>query len=380
MRVEANSEQAAVHEAAASGAAVLSVRREQVLPFARGWGRAAVPLLLLSQELLALLRAGIGLVESFETLAEKEQSPATRAVLAQILEHLHSGKSLSAALEAHPHAFPPLFVASVRASERTGTLTETLGRYVAYRQQIEAARKKIATALVYPALLLAVGALVTLFLLGYVVPRFSRIFEDRMGDAPLMTRVLIGWGGAIDRHPFEIAAAVLGAIVLLAWAGSRPAARALALRALQALPRVGERLRLFELGRMYRTLGMLLRSGMPAVPALGMVRGLMQESLRASFDRATARIREGLPISTAMADAGLTNPVAVRMLRVGEQAGNMGEMMERLAELYDEENARAVELFSRTFEPILMAVIGLVIGSIVVLMYLPIFELAANIQ
>jgi general secretion pathway protein F len=138
--------------------------------------------------------------------------------------------------------------------------------------------------------------------------------------------------------------------------------------------------RLYQLARVYRTLGMLLKSGMPVVTALGMVRGLLDESMRPMFDRASARIREGSPISAAMQEAGLTTPVAMRMLRVGEQTGNMGAMMERLAELGDDENSRALDLFSRTFEPVLMALIGLVIGSIVVLMYLPIFELAANIQ
>jgi general secretion pathway protein F len=160
---------------------------------------------------------------------------------------------------------------------------------------------------------------------------------------------------------------------------TRPGAKRLALRALARVPRVGARLRLLQLARMYRTLGMLLRSGIPIVQALGMTRELMQGSSLPAYDRACARIREGVAISIAFADAQLTTPVAARMLRVGEQTGNMGGMMENLAELFDEDNARALEIFSRAFEPVLMALIGLVIGSIVVLMYLPIFDLASNI-
>jgi general secretion pathway protein F len=380
MHVEAQSESAAVHRVTAEGAAVLSVRAERAWLAGGFRRRGAFPLLQLSQEMLALLRAGIGLVEAIETLAEKEQSPDTRATLEGILQDLRAGKSFSAALEGSSQTFPALYVATVRASERTGDLVDALGRYVAYQLQLETARKTVLAALVYPSLLLGVGLVVTMFLLVYVVPRFSKIFEDRASDIPLLTRMLMGWGNLINNHALLFTAGAALAVLAIGVAAARPEVRALAFRALLAVPRIGERVRLYQLARVYRTLGMLLRSGMPAVTALAMVRGLLDESMRPMFDRASTRIREGTPISAAMQEAGLTTPVAMRMLRVGEQTGNMGAMMERLAELGDDENARALDLFSRTFEPVLMALIGLVIGSIVVLMYLPIFELAANIQ
>ena len=380
MHVEAQSESAAVHRVTAEGASVLSVRAEGAWQTGAFRRRAAFPLLMLSQEMLALLRAGIGLVESIETLVEKEQSGETRATLEAILQDLRAGKSFSAALDASPQRFPPLYVATVRASERTGDLVDALGRYVAYQLQIETARKTVLAALVYPALLFGVGLVVTMFLLVYVVPRFSKIFEDRGGDLPFLTKVLMGWGNLINNHFLLFAIGVAAAVLAAGVAVTRPGFRALAFRALLSVPRIGQRVRLYQLARVYRTLGMLLKSGMPVVTALGMVRGLLDESMRPMFDRASLRIREGTPISTAMQEAGLTTPVAMRLLRVGEQTGNMGAMMERLAELGDDENSRALDLFSRTFEPVLMALIGLVIGSIVVLMYLPIFELAASIQ
>ena len=380
VRMEAQSAAAAADHFAAQGRSVISVRPEGGW-LAFGWRRrSAFPLLLISQELLALLRAGVSLVEAFETLLEKEQSGDTRSVLERIVQELRAGKSLSAALEEDPQAFPSLYVATVRASERTGDLVDALGRYVAYRSQIEAAKKKVVAALVYPVLLCAVGALVTLFLLVYVVPRFSKIFEDRASDIPLLTKALLGWGSFLNNHPWILAAAMLCAAALAAAVATQPAFRRVLLRVLRAVPKIGERLRLYQLARLYRTLGMLLKSGTPIAPALGMVRGLVDDSMLPSFDRAATRIREGAPISAAMHEAGLTTPVAVRILRVGEQTGNMAAMMERLAELFDEDNARTVEMFSRVFEPVLMALIGLVIGAIVVLMYLPIFDLAANVQ
>ena len=143
---------------------------------------------------------------------------------------------------------------------------------------------------------------------------------------------------------------------------------------------IGARLHLYQLARFYRSLGMLLRGGIPVVTALNMVSGLLQLSLRERLVLASANIREGLPISESMASNGLTTPVALRMLRVGERSGKMGEMMERIASFYEDEMARWVERFTKLFEPLLMVFIGLLIGAVVVLMYLPIFELAGSIQ
>jgi general secretion pathway protein F len=143
---------------------------------------------------------------------------------------------------------------------------------------------------------------------------------------------------------------------------------------------VGERLRVYQLARLFRAAAMLLKGGIPLVSALGMLEGLLRPALRARLQRAIVAVREGQSTSQALTDNGLTTPVAVRLLRVAERSGNMGEMMDRIANFHDEEMARSVEWFSRLFEPILMALIGLVIGIIVVLMYLPIFELAGAIQ
>jgi general secretion pathway protein F len=165
-----------------------------------------------------------------------------------------------------------------------------------------------------------------------------------------------------------------------AYAATRPASKQWLMRKLRQLPSVGSRLQVFQLARFYRSLGMLLRGGMPVVSSLQMVSDLLETSLRGQLALASARIREGHALSSAMEQYGLTTPVASRMLRVGERTGRMGEMMERIAAFYEEETARWVERFTRLFEPLLMVFIGLVIGGIVVLMYFPIFELAGSIQ
>jgi general secretion pathway protein F len=348
------------------------------LPF--GKQSAQFPLLLFAQELLALLESGIAVVEAIETLAEKETRPTVRHVLDSMLERLREGQTLSAAMAAMPAHFPELFVATIRASEKTSDLGESLRRFVAYQNQVDALRAKIVSAAIYPVLLVAVGGLVILFLLGYVVPRFSHVYADIGGELPWLSRLLLEWGQMIERDGLL----ALGLCVLAGFALHnllrRPAVRARFAEAIWRLPRLGERLRVFHLARCYRTLGMLLRGGIPIVPALEMIEGLLAAGLRPQLARATAVLREGVPISQALGRHGLTTPVAQRLLRVGEQTGNMGEMMERIAAFHDEETARWTEMAVRLIGPLLMLFIGLLIGVIVVLLYLPIFQLAEGIQ
>lgn len=346
----------------------------------RGARKARVPLVVFSQQLVALLDAGLALVEAIETLVEKETHPAVRRPLERILGRLYEGQTLASALAEHPASFPPLYVATVRASERTGALSEALKRFIDYQRQIDALRKTLINASIYPLVLLAAGILVTLFLLGYVVPRFSSIYEDVGGDLPMASKLLMHWGQLIESHG---AVVVLGGGALLAaaaYAATRPQTRMAVGKALARIPALGRQIFIYQLARLYRTLGMLLRGGMPAVTAMTMSAGMLSPALSASFSRATQAVREGQSLAQAMEADGLTTPVAARMLRVGEHSGNMAEMTERLASFYDEELARWVAIVTRLIEPLLMAFIGLLIGLIVVLMYFPIFQLAGTIQ
>ena len=377
--LDAPDEPAALRHAAERGYSVLSAQQSGGRRFGAVSG-GAFPLLLVSHELLALLRAGLNLVEAVETLAEKEQVRATKAVLDRILAELYAGKPLSLALEAMPGAFPALYIATIRASERTGDIQQALERYVVYASQLEQVRKKVVNAMIYPLLLVVVGGLVTLFLLGYVVPKFSRIFDERGTELPFATRLLIDWGSLMNEYSWQAGILLVALLASLAVAAARPEVRAVLMRQLWKLPGAGEKMRLFQLARMYRTLGMLVQGGMPIVAALGLVRGLLDPALRAQLAAATKSISDGGATSQAVVDHGLSTPVAARMLRVGEQTGDLGAMMERIASFYDEELARAAEIFTRTFEPALMVLIGVIIGSIVILMYMPIFELASSIE
>jgi general secretion pathway protein F len=378
LTVEALDEAEATARLQREGAQILSIVAERGNWLAAR--RARFPLLLFTQELIALLDAGLSLTETLETLAEKESRPESRQLIERLLASMREGRPFSAALTAQGDAFPPLYAATVRAAESTGDLSPALTRYVGYQNQIDTVKKKVLSASIYPLLLIGVGTLVIGFLLGYVVPRFATVYADSGRDLPWMSQMLLVWGETVEAHGVWIALGAAGVIAGLVLALAQPVTRAALTRLAWRTPAIGEHLRTFELARFYRSIGMLLVGGIPIVSALGMVSGLLSAHLRSGAAAAMEAMRRGETISAAFAHGELTTPVAARLLRVGEKSGRMGEMMERIAIFHDEEMARWVDWFIRLFEPLLMVFIGLTIGLIVVLLYMPIFELAGSIQ
>lgn len=378
LELEANSEEEARLQVIEQGGMVLSVRRSF-----SGFSlksNTRFPLVHFSQELLSLQTAGLSLVESIETLLEKEQDASNRKIIQNILARLYEGITFSQALEEYPQAFPPLYIATIRASERTGDLPEALMRFISYQTQMDFVRKKLVGASIYPVLLLVVGFLVSIFLLVFVVPKFSAIYDDMGSDLPWLSLLLIKWGHFVDERGWELAIMTGGLLAATVYSVTRPAFRANVLRLLWRIPAIGEHMRVYQLARFYKTLGMLLRGGIPITQALEMVSGLLQSHFRPKIEAAAKHIREGKTISSAMEMEGLTTAVGNRMLRVGERTGLMGDMMERIGNFHDEEIARWVEWTTKLIEPLLMAVIGIVIGGIIILMYMPIFELAGSIN
>lgn len=417
--VQAATAQAASDAVAAHGHTVLSVRSADV-----SWMPTFTPrfressVLLFCQELLALLDAGMGLMESMDILHEKARDPVLQEVLAAVMERLRTGHPLSEALArttlytraptsihhtashaANPvdtgadgtdavlalstqSTFPTLLIASIRAAERTGQLPQALRRYLNYRTELTAVRDKVVAASIYPALLLAVGGLVILFLMVYVVPRFSQIYDDVGRDhLPVLSRWLMQWGLLMNQHLLPIGAFGLLLLVAMGYVVSRLTVRAWLVQRLWTMPRIGEYLKTYQLAQFVRTLSMLLSGGIPLVRALDMTADLLlQPALASGLTAARQAISQGQAVSDAFRIHGLATPVGARLLVSGERSGELAQVMDRIAGFYDAEVSRAVAWFSRLFEPILMVVIGLAIGVIIILMYMPIFELAGSIQ
>ena len=219
-----------------------------------------------------------------------------------------------------------------------------------------------------------------MFLVGYVVPRFSSIYEDLGSEIPASSRLLMQWGLFLQDNGMVALLGLVAIVAGIVYALSRPAVKAAFANGLTKIPTIGRQVFIYQLARLYRTVGMLLRGGTPAVTALRMSSGLLSEALRPHLASAIQSIEEGKSLTFSFENDRLTTPVATRMLRVGERSGNMGEMMERIAEFYDDELDRAIDVLMKLIEPLLMLAIGIIIGFVVVMMYFPIFELAGTIQ
>ncbi|MGG1945572.1 type II secretion system F family protein [Trinickia sp. NRRL B-1857] len=338
--------------------------------------RGRFSLVLFSQELLALLTAGLSLVEGIDALLERERGVRLRAILERLLTGLKEGKRLSHLLSEQPDVFPPLYVGIVRAAEGTSDLPRSLQRYVDYQSRVDTVRNKLTSAAIYPSILLVVGGGVTSFLIAYVVPRFATIYEGTGRSLPWMSQALLDWGKFAAAHGIAFFAAAIfglggGGMVL------RAAISKFGIISLLArIPMLGAHLRIYQLSRLYLTLGMLLEGGIPIVTAMATAAGTISPELNERLARARAAVQAGGTLSNAFDAEGLATPISLRMLRVGERSGELGNMLTQSAAFYDGEISRWIDRFTRLFEPVLMAVIGLVVGAIVVLLYLPIFDLA----
>lgn len=336
-------------------------------------------LLLFVHELHALLVAGLSVIEAIEVLIDKETSNGSRAVLVRLTGHLREGRPLSDALLQQPSVFPELFLGIVQAAEGTSDLPRSLARYMSYESRINAIKQKLVSAAIYPSILLTVGSGVALFLLGYVVPRFSTVYRSGGRELPWASRLLLEWGEFAGKHGVELLAVVSAVLVMGAWAVRRRLRQGNLVQFLAMLPGMRLRLQILELSRLYMTLGMLLEGGLPLTRALKLGRTVLSADHRPSMDEVVRQIGQGESMTSALEAAGLVTPVSLRLLQVGERSGQLGPMLNRTADFYEGDIARWIERFTKAFEPILMAGIGIVIGLVVILLYLPIFELAGSL-
>lgn len=342
---------------------------------------AAIDEEMLAEDLSLMLRSGLNVVEALRTL--EEDAASLRAWVRPLVMALQQGEPLSRALETRVHASTPL-VACVKASEATGDLGPSLQRFAANAARLRALRAKLVAASVYPALLITVSGFVVLFLLAYVVPRFAVVLESAGQDLPWVSRLLIDLGQAL--HAVQGAlwltiVATLGTLGFTLWRMSRTG-RLMPWFLSQAakLPGIRQQVRDFGIGQLARSSAMLTRAGVPALKALDMCRDLLAPGDRVRLARALLAARSGAPLAKSLHEAGVMANRSWRVLRVAEETGRLDEALDRVADIHDAQLERALERWTRLMEPVLMLVIGSVVGGIVVLMYVPIFQLASSIR
>lgn len=331
------------------------------------------------RDLSALLRAGISLVESISIIADRQTKQSLGQRLAHVHDRVSQGQRLSAALEADRDLLPLFFTASVRVAETTGHLPEALERYADYQARVDALRGKLSQALIYPGVVSVVGLLVVLFLMLYVVPRFASVFADLQVELPWGSRLLLSIGAWVDTHGAWVVAMLMLLLGPPLAALASPAARGAFQRWMLGLPGIRGPYRVYRLAIFYRNLAMLLQGGVPVPSALAMAAPTLGQGLAESAGSARAALLQGAGVAAALRTHGLTTGDSQRMIQVGERSGRLAAMFESVAELHDAEVALLTERFGRLFEPLVMVVLGVVIGGVVVLLYMPIFDLAGAV-
>jgi len=279
--LEAASESLAADELRQRGLTPLSLKANGIVFSLKR--KAKFNTALFSVELSSLLRAGLNLVEALKTLADKDAQGERREVLSGLLAAIRRGEPFSQAVAGYPRQFPPLYVATVKSAERTGSLREALGRYIAYQEELSRVKKKIVSATIYPAILLAVGALVIGFLVLYVVPRFAQVYADMSATLPFFSRLLLGFGNFVGAYTWAILLLISCVVALACWGLREEKTRAALNRRVWRVPAVGDKMKTYQLARLYRTAGMLMDAGIPALRALGMCRDLLAAHLFVIF-------------------------------------------------------------------------------------------------
>ena len=337
-------------------------------------------LITFNQELLVLIKAGLPIMHALDAILERIDKGRLAEVLEIIRDDIKGGSSLSDAFERHPSAFSHLYIASIRAGERTGDLPQTLKRYITFLKKTEGFRKKVITALFYPAILLSVAFVAITLLLVYVVPTFSQVYADAGSKLPTPTLILIGFTSVLKKFfPLLIAAVFFGVYLFKKWINTESGRITVDSFTLK-IPVLGDIFSKYSIVSFTRTLATIIESGIPIVESLKMSVGTLNNKiLEGRLTAAIRRVEEGVSLSVAIDGAKLMPTIALRMLSAGESSGSLEEMLEGISDYFEEELDQRLHLLSTAIEPAIMVVMGVVIGAIIVTMYLPIFKIAGTV-
>jgi type IV pilus assembly protein PilC len=358
--------------------------RRGFLPSGLRPGKRRVPrttLMLFGQELAALLKAGLPLVQALDVMLERQKATLFRGSLINVRDKVKSGMALSDAFAAEGELYPPIFAASLTAGERSGNLEEVLRRFVQYLRLNEALKRKAISSAVYPMLLLSLMTVLVAVLMVYVIPQFKAFYEGLGGTLPLLTRLLMTVATAVADNLFWIVLA-LGLGIAGAWAWYRREGSPLVVDGwLLRIPFVGGLMRKYASSQLTRTLSTLLSGGLPLLSALEIAASSVgNRAIAFAVAGATQLIREGKSLTAALESTQMMESLTLEMVKVGEQTGALSEMLNAVAEFYDEDlDARMATLLALV-EPVMLILMAIIISVVVLAMYLPLFEAIATMQ
>jgi type IV pilus assembly protein PilC len=337
--------------------------------------------LVFNQELLVLIKAGLPILRALDLLAARSGQAGFREMLADVRERVRGGSALADALASHPRHFSELYVASLRAGERSGNIVEMLTRYQVFMKRVLAVRKKVVGALSYPAFLLAAGAGVILFLVAFVMPTFLDVYREAKTELPMATKWLMAAVSFLRHWAVALAAGVIAVVVAFRlWRRTEPGRR-LTDRWWVHSPIVGTIVRTHYTISISRTLATILAGGIPLVSALRMVEdSTPNREVSAHVSRVIERVKSGSGLAQAFSVDGFMPKMTLEMIEVGEATGALEEMLNQVAEFHEEELDRALTRISTWIEPAMLLTMGVLVAAVVITMYLPIFNLAGTIK
>lgn len=381
---EATDRQALLENLEEQGFFVFQIRRAALrglLSMAGGARLSGRRFLSLNQEMVVLLRSGLPILQVLDTLVERMEAGRLLETLREIRADVKGGGALSDAFGRFPGMFPQLYVASLRAGEQSGDLPVTLARYIAYQKRVEAIRAKVRSATFYPSLLAIAVAAVLAFMLLYVIPNVTKVYTDASVELPWLTRLIIGLShGLVATIPLWLPLLVIGVVVLRRLTQTDRGSY-LVDRWKLRLPFFGDLFSEYALSAFCRTLATTLASGITVVQSMQMARGVLNNRLlEERMAVAVRKIQEGTRIADALEQTEAFPIIALRMIGVGEASGSLGDMLVDVADYYESEVERRLERLTTLIEPLMMVIMGLLVGGIVVAMYIPIFQLAGTVR
>lgn len=363
----------AIRQAGRRAVAGLSLPRRRSVP--------SREFLVFNQELATLLRAGMPLVQSLDILRRRVANPIFKGILDDVYERVRAGSALSEAFEAHGQLFPGVYTASLLAGEKSGSLEQVLRRYVTYVKIVSSVRRKTISALVYPAILLLLSLVVVTIIVVRVVPEFGAFYNQFGHELPWSTRLIVTISDVVT-HYILVILGVAVALALTAWWWIKlPGQRRRFDRLILRVPALGPIAQKFSTSQAARTLATLLGGGIPLVNALEVsARALSNQYMAGEFQTAAQQVREGRALALAMQTSGAFPDVAIKMVEVGESTGALQEMLNSLADFYDEEIETNLGRFVTLVEPILLVIMGIVIAGLLLALYLPLFNLSSALR
>jgi type IV pilus assembly protein PilC len=338
-------------------------------------------LLVFSQELAALLKAGLPLFQSLDVMLERQRDPLLRQSLATVREKVKSGTALSDAFRQEGGLYPPILAASLVAGERSGNLDQVLRRFASHLRLNLTLKKKAVSASVYPVVLLTMMAALVSLLVVWVIPQFKSFYEGLGAELPLATRMLLAVATGIRANLLWIVLGLGLAIVsVVSWLRKEGSGVALD-RALLRLPYFGGLMRMYATSQLMRTLATLLGGGLPLLNALEVAAASIgNRAMARAVGTATGRIREGASLTAALESTGMLEALPLEMVKVGEQTGALGDMLNAIADFYDEELDTRIATVLSLVEPVLLVLMAVIVAAMLLAFYLPMFQAISAVQ